>query len=166
MGSVSSCPWLTGTSQILNFMPQLLILASRVCLSLKRSDRILKKWCPCLHSLNHRPQRERERDFLSQIQWGYEGNDGVFPIVEHIKTDSQGFVGEVLRGDGKILMVRVVCVTRARDERETRLGLQRYWTLCTRGYRLHVESSFAIDVGSGRRLHVCKNQFDRLAARC
>ena len=50
-------------------------------------------------------------DLLSRIPWGYEGDDGVFPIIEHIKTDAQGFDVEVLRGAGRFLSERVVCVT-------------------------------------------------------
>ena len=50
-------------------------------------------------------------DLLSRIPWGYEGDDDVFPIVEHIKTDAQGFDVEVLRGAGIFLSERVVCVT-------------------------------------------------------
>ena len=41
----------------------------------------------------------------------YSGDPGVFPIVEHIKTDVQGFDVEVLKGAGKYLSERVVCVT-------------------------------------------------------
>ena len=50
-------------------------------------------------------------DLLSRIPWGFEGDPGVFPIVEHIKTDVQGFDVEVLKGAGKYLSERVVCVT-------------------------------------------------------
>jgi hypothetical protein len=48
---------------------------------------------------------------LSKIPWGSEGDPGVFPIVEHIKTDAQGYDVEVLRGAGRYLSERVVCVT-------------------------------------------------------
>lgn len=50
-------------------------------------------------------------DLLSKIPWGSEGDSGVFPIVEHIKTDAQGYDVEVLRGAGRYLSERVVCVT-------------------------------------------------------
>jgi FkbM family methyltransferase len=54
-------------------------------------------------------------DLLSRIPWGYEGDPGVFPVVEHIKTDAQGFDVEVLRGAGKYLSERVVCVTAEKE---------------------------------------------------
>jgi hypothetical protein len=50
-------------------------------------------------------------DLLSKIPWGSEGDPGVFPIVEHIKIDAQGYDLEILRGAGPYLSQRVVCVT-------------------------------------------------------
>ena len=50
-------------------------------------------------------------DLLSRIPWGFEGDPGVFPIVEHIKVDAQGHDVEILRGAGHYLRERVVCVT-------------------------------------------------------
>jgi hypothetical protein len=50
-------------------------------------------------------------DLLSKIPWGSAGDAGVFPIVEHIKIDTQGYDLEVLKGAGPYLSQRVVCVT-------------------------------------------------------
>jgi len=50
-------------------------------------------------------------DLLSRIPWGFDGDPGVFAIVEHLKIDAQGHDLEVLRGAGHYLSERVVCVT-------------------------------------------------------
>ena len=50
-------------------------------------------------------------DLLSRIPWGFDGDAGVFSVVEHIKVDGQGHDLEILRGAGQYLRERVVCVT-------------------------------------------------------
>lgn len=50
-------------------------------------------------------------DLLSKIPWGSEGEAGVFHIIDHMKIDTQGYDVEVLRGAGRYLTQRVLCVT-------------------------------------------------------